>query len=160
MEKKWLAIIGTREPSDRQIAAVKKIIAELDGNQWAVISGCAEGIDRLALETAYARGIETIGCLPWPAYNRHVQMHCNQTFDIDQLEFEERQLAYASVDDFHPAPKNLTQGARKLHARNYGIIRWADSVLALPSTKFGGGGTGQGIRLAQAMRKPINIVTE
>lgn len=154
----WVAIIGSREPSQEQELAVAEAIEDLHPSEVCIISGCADGIDALALLTAHNLGFITIGIVPWPNYNTHVQGFCTHVVCIDEFKDYARQEAYASVDKYHPAPDRLSQGARKLHARNYGIIRWASQVIAAPSDKPGGGGTGQGIRLAQDLNLPLTII--
>lgn len=158
MEKEWVAIIGSREPTARQIIAVREFIATLNPDTQAVISGCAYGIDAIALEEGQKHGIETIGILPWPKYNLEIQQFCTIVKCIDEFKEQHRKEAYDSVGLFHPAVSRLSQGAMKLHARNYGIIRWAGRVVACPSSKPGGGGTGQGIRLAEHLKIPLTTI--
>lgn len=154
----WVAIIGSREPTDEQRTEVIDQIRKLDRTKQCIISGCAYGIDALALQVGFEEGFQTIGILPWASYNPDVQAFCTHLKTIDEFKPVAREKAYASVAQFHPAPGKLSQGAMKLHARNYGIIAWAKQVIAAPSSKPGGGGTGQGIRLAQALRIPVTII--
>ena len=66
-----------------------------------------------------------------------------------------------SVRAYHPAPGRLKESMVKLHARNYGIVEIADAVVALPRiTRYGMGGTGQGIRIAQALGKRLFVLPE
>ena len=157
-ELEWVAIIGTREPSEHQKSEVIRLIQGLDPNKHAVVSGCAYGVDALALKTASELGITTIGMLPWPSYNMGVQEHCDYLKSLDDLPENERRQAHDSVTVYHPNAGNLTQGSRRLHARNWMIIHWASRVLAAPSMKQGGGGTGQGMRLAMGKQLPMTIV--
>lgn len=145
-----VAIIGTREPTGYQQDIIRGIIDRLDPAKDSVISGCAYGVDAYALKYAQKKGIETIGVLPWPKYNPDVQAYCTKVATIEGIGAQHSNDAFDSVNKFHPNPKALSLGARKLHARNYGIVRWASEVHALPGNKPGGGGTGQGIRLAKA----------
>jgi predicted Rossmann-fold nucleotide-binding protein len=158
MEKRVIAIIGTREPSEAQKETLVRVLQQLNPKSDRIISGCADGVDALALRLAQERGFETIGMLPWSSYNTAVQAHCSHVHVITDFHRDIVDAAHHSVLDNHPAPQRLTQGAMKLHMRNYGIIRWADHVYALPSNKLGGGGTGQGIRLAQALKKQITVI--
>lgn len=157
-QKMVIAIIGTREPTQKQKNAIIDILEDLDFKTDRIISGCAYGVDAFALTHAHNGGFETIGILPWASYNLDVQKVCNAVHVIDEFTPEIIEAAKQSVLDHHPAPQRLTQGAMKLHMRNYGIIRWADRVYALPSNKSGGGGTGQGIRLAQALNIPVKLI--
>lgn len=159
MNMGWIAIIGSREPTDVQIQAIKEAVRSLDPKTQAVISGCAYGVDAIALEEARKLDILTIGVLPWPKYNPEIQAFCTNIKCIDDLAIANRVEAYESVQRHHPAPDRLSQGAKKLHARNYGIIRWASHVIAAPSNKAGGGGTGQGMRLAKELDIPLIVIS-
>ena len=154
----WVAIIGSREPTAEQEIKVIQLIEELDPNEVCIISGCAYGIDQLALQTGYNLGFQTIGVLPWSSYNQDVQKVCHHLIDLNKVNPIYKIDAYDSVIKYHPAAKRLGQGAMKLHARNYLIISWAIQVIAAPSNKVGGGGTGQGIRLAENLSIPTTII--
>ena len=156
--KDIIAIIGSREPTEYQCQEVMRIIDTLDKATQRVVSGCAYGIDALALEEASDRGFETVGILPWYSYNQDIQKFCTSVWVISDFPKEQRDKAYQSVQDHHPNPSALSQGAFKLHARNHGIVAYAKQVIACPSSKPGGGGTGQGIRLAQSLNIPITII--
>jgi len=155
----WVAVIGSRNPSHEQEIAIIQAIEELESSECCVISGCAEGIDALALMTGQNLDFITIGIVPWRSYNPHIQEYCTHVVCIDDFRPDALKEAYASVKQYHPAPDKLTQGAIKLHARNYGIIRWAKKVIAAPGSAPGGGGTGQGIRLAQTLGIPLTIIS-
>jgi len=156
----WVAVIGTREPSEYQKNEVIRLVQKLDPDKHAVVSGCAYGVDALALKTANALGITTIGMLPWPAYNSDVQAYCDYVKVLGDLSTNDRLRAFDSVVKYHPNPRTLRQTVRDLHARNWMIIHWAVRVIAAPSSKQGGGGTGQGIRLTQAMGLPLTLIGE
>ena len=154
----WVAIIGSREPTEKQEIEVIQLIEQLDPTIQAIVSGCADGIDKLALTTGQNLGFKTIGMLPWKSYNEEAQQYCDFKLCLDELDKDVRLAAYESVYDHHPAAERLSNAAIKLHARNYMILRWASAVIAAPSTRAGGGGTGQGIRLAQTLNKPLIII--
>ncbi len=119
----WVAIIGSREPSQQQELAVAEAIEDLHHSEVCIISGCADGIDALALLTAHNLGFITIGIVPWTNYNTHVQGFCTHVICIDEFKDYARQEAYASVDKYHPAPDRLSQGARKLHRARGELFR-------------------------------------
>lgn len=145
-----VAIIGTRQPDNAQIAEVKRYVATLSLDD-VVVSGCAYGIDELGLCVAMNRGIKTIGYVPWSSYNRDIQSYCNEVFPLVDTDKD----AYQSVIDYHPTKGKLSQGAFKLHARNYLIVIGCDLVMAYPGPT--GGGTMQGIKIAQALNIPVVI---
>lgn len=140
-----IAIIGTRDPSPEQIQNVKDVIDSLDDND-IVISGCAVGIDCIALKYAKEKGLITVGNVPFDGYNLHIQSYCSKVYVYDQSCLD----ATSSVFKHHPNPKALSQVAFNLMARNFMIIELANKVYAYPKKdRFGGfGGTGQGIKIA------------
>lgn len=152
-----VAIIGTRNPSNEQISFINNFINSLylkHGKELIIHSGCADGIDKIGLERGHELKIETIGFIPWYSYNTHVHEYCSKISTLSTIDVK----AFESVDKYHPAPQYLSQGARKLHARNYNIIVDCDLVLAAPSQSVGLGGTGQGIRIALGLNIPLIVI--
>jgi len=123
-----------------------------------VVSGCAKGIDEHALRGAKRARLATIGCAR--TYNPHVQAVCDRVICLTEVDSVDMMAAYASLDVYHPAPRALTGSMPALHARNLLIIRGteqtppAEQVIAFPSNKRGGGGTGQGFASPMAPRRP------
>lgn len=148
-----IAVIGTREPNQFQIDLCRSVV-EIEAHIHTIVSGGANGIDNLALTTAESvRPGSTLIFLPWSGYNTAELSHLTGQKTVYTPGVHK---AWAdSVNKYHPAAKRLSQGAFKLHARNYGIIDVADVVLAFPS--FGGGGTAQGMRIAQDLKKPLYV---
>lgn len=148
-----VAVIGSREPTAEQKRLARILIQHVLDKGAIVNTGGADGIDNLAMTMAQDK------CqvyLPWWSYNQ------------EKIPASAKKVVYSpvthnkwnkSVNKFHPNPHILTRGSRALHARNFGIIEAADLVIAFPSLKPGGGGTGQGIRIAQYLKKPITIIT-
>lgn len=95
--------------------------------------------------------------LPWYSYNSKYRegggnfITYNPVFHTAWTE---------SVHEYHPAPHNLKQGAFKLHARNYGIIKNTQVVVAMPMSLSDVGGTGQGIRIAKGLGKELFVVCD
>ena len=147
-----LAIIGTRDPSPEQVALASWAAIMMSGpeHRWWIVTGGAYGIDQVAMDGAFEGRLRVK--LPWASYNRDIiPAHAH----IAVLGTEQDYPAdYASVDQYHPAPNRLSQGARRLHARNYGIVVGRTAVLALPG-RDGAGGTGQGIRIAKDREIPL-----
>lgn len=146
-----IAIIGTRTPNGYQLDDCQKFIDTLHTSD-IVASGCAYGVDAFALKYANSVGLTTIGYVPWKDYNMDVQEYCTKVVVFNSDIYTE---ACESVNQFHPAPNKLSQGAFKLHARNYLIIDTANFVLAYPGPT--GGGTMQGIKVAQSKGIPVAI---
>ena len=59
---------------------------------------------------------------------------------------------------YHKGWHRMGQGGRKLHTRNVSIVVYPqlkDLILAFPSQKWGGGGTGQGMRVGEGLGVPV-----
>ncbi len=117
-------------------------------------SGNADGADQ-----AFAEGANSVDPalvhlhLPWPNFNREAIVRGN----VIHLPQEQSRFAEEAAK-YHPAWRRLSQGAQKLHIRNVDIVCWPrlkDMVLAFPSQKRGGGGTGQGMRVAEGYDIPV-----
>jgi predicted Rossmann-fold nucleotide-binding protein len=146
-----IGIIGTREPDNIRKLFCEALATVLAEEGHIVVSGGADGIDQIALKAAEKAGGETIIFLPWANYNQNSlsDLKGHRTVYDSKIHQEWAQ----SVCKYHPNPSVLTQGSFKLHARNYGIIDSSDLVIAFPS--LSGGGTAQGMRLAEALHKPL-----
>lgn len=147
-----IAIIGTRTPTPDQSIVCKVISSIFSEEGHTIISGGAEGIDYIALSAA--KNAEII--LPWSDYNEELLKNIKGKREIYDEAIHHKWTQ--SVYDTHPNPKALTKGAIRLHARNYGIIKNADLVLAFPSPQ--GGGTAQGIRQAKKLGKKVFVFPE
>ena len=145
-----VAIIGTRDPDANQDSTAHKLATYLSEQLCCTIkTGGAYGIDQAAMEGT-APGKLTV-CLPWASYNSAIvpahAIHLVYDKEIHTVWKD-------SVFQYHPAPLRLSGGAVALHARNYGIIEGCDLVVAMPN-ETGGGGTGQGIRVAKGLGIPV-----
>ncbi len=145
-----VACIGSREISEKVRNELRRIGRFIARKGWIVVSGNALGSDEM-----YVRGANSVDpcCvklfLPWASYNKELIVPGN----VLVLEAEEEWTEIARAH--HPKYDDLKQGAQKMMQRNVGIVADADVVLAvLNHKKPGGGGTGQGWRVAETMKKP------
>lgn len=130
-------------------------------------SGAAPGADQLAVITALEAGGAVELYLPWRTYEQEFVETVVARFPGQvrlEVYYGNQNNAWGrSVQQYHPGWANLTQGAYALHARNYGIVHTPEGpvneVYALPSKKRGGGGTGQGMRIAKATGVPLYDLT-
>lgn len=166
MFKREMAAIGTRDPwkYPRELELLNDLVWEAVRQGNRIRTGAAEGTDQLCAEAALEVGGYVHLSLPWDSYERAWVSTMLQRYpgmvEVEVVDPIFNYKAAESVALYHPAPGNLSQGAQKLHARNYVIIEPSRHVLALPSTKPGGGGTGQGIRIAQGLGIPVtNLLT-
>lgn len=149
-----VAIIGTRQPSTELKALCENIARAFRDIGCHLVTGNSDGVDGIAVEIWNRRFPERVTLvLPWPNYNRwRIRPENSVVVFRDQREWAE------SVAKYHPAGKHLSVGAFRLHARNYGIVEMADAVIAFPYDGRESGGTGQGIRIARQMRKPLFVL--
>ncbi|PIC68944.1 DNA processing protein DprA [Sporosarcina sp. P16b] len=64
VNKKRVAIVGTRHPSQKAIEITKKLTQKFVVEDYVIVSGLAEGIDTISHETAIAHKGKTIAVLP------------------------------------------------------------------------------------------------
>lgn len=148
------ACIGSRELNEEQRDICFRIGRFIAQQGAEIHSGNAEGADQ-----AFASGGNSVEPklvhlhLPWPNFNREAIVRGNVIHLVhEQSHYEEIAAKH------HPKWNYLRQGAKKLHTRNVSIVLYPllkDMVLAWPSTRPGGGGTGQGIRIAERYEIPV-----
>lgn len=146
-----VAIIGTRDPNVYQRMAATALASRLSRDHGITIAtGGAYGIDQAAMNGAKPSLLEVY--LPWASYNREViPRDAGKIIIADPIR---HRAWFESVDRYHPNPAALKHSVRALHARNYGIVIGRDLVIAFPHAE-GSGGTGQGIRIAEAEGIPL-----
>lgn len=144
------AIIGTRDPDEAQELAAYHLAFSISylGNK-IVATGGAYGIDKKAMDGALSKLLRVY--LPWDGYNHFIipvgtrKIVYNPAIHTDWKN---------SVFSYHPNPNRLSGLSIALHARNFGIIFGCKVVIAFPRPD-GSGGTGQGIRIANALNIPV-----
>ncbi len=162
-----ISFIGTRES-----AIVSEEIRSLYDRAacaaaWAgytVATGAAKGFDQIAAAGALSAGGKVKLILPWTNYERWWYeskiVGYPGKVEIEVYTPSIHKEWTESVVNLHPNGIRLSDGAFRLHARNFGIISCASQVVAVPNhTKLGGGGTGQGIRIAKSQRKRVFDLT-
>jgi hypothetical protein len=154
-EHQLYAGIGSRDLTPEQLEICRKLGQWFAAAGWVLHSGNAPGADQ-----AFARGANRVDPslvylhLPWPKFESHALVDGNVTRCVEDL--NEGDLAWytAYAEKHHPAWGRLSQGAKKLMTRNGMIMlpfgfQHVDLCLAWPSNRKGGGGTGQGMRIAE-----------
>jgi predicted Rossmann-fold nucleotide-binding protein len=144
-----VAIIGTREPDAMQNRFAWFLARRLSDAGCNIHTGGAYGIDEAAMRGSLLYRLRVF--LPWGTYNKNIIPPGAKTV-IARKHLHPKW--FASVLLYHPAPDRLSESVKSLHARNYGIIESTQLVIAFPGPG-GAGGTGQGIRIAQALRIPV-----
>jgi len=171
-----VACVGSRTLDPSALALLTAIGASLVTAGWIVHSGGAQGADQaFARGAAHALGTTVhpagglVIHLPWASYERAAadaavrQSGGRALIDTQPFTPDER----ATALQFHPAPDRLSPAGITLMTRNVRIVRpqglAADPVhlvIAYPSNRLGGGGTGQAIRLAESFGIPIHDLRE
>ena len=151
----FYAGIGARDSPPEILSLMREIahLAALAG--WTLRSGGAPGADQ-AFASA-SPGAQTY--LPWPRYERETL----RRLLVAPLRIMPEPTAEAieRVARYHPAAEHLSQGVRKLAARNEHILlgpRLDDPVAAVICWTKGGaerGGTGGALRIASAFEIPV-----
>lgn len=150
-----IACIGSRDLNETQTTMCEKLGTWVVQCGHILDTGNAPGADQ-----AFARGANQVRPdlvhlhLPWYNFERQVIHDDNVVHVLDDL--EELHLKFYSqiAEKHHPAFHRLSQGAKKLMTRNSSILLPpplyfpVSHCLAIPGNKRGGGGTGQGMRIA------------
>ena len=139
--------IGSRQ-TPPNILARMQLLGTLLGYKGHILrTGACKGADQ-----AFANGAILTGqvqlCLPWKSYEKEWVDSLKGDKQVRVLSDKDIE-AYASVDKFHPAAKKLSQGARKLHARNFLIVNGVDFIICWTPEGKVVGGTGQALRIAE-----------
>ena len=156
-----IACIGTRDPGAMPSYFGNYMAAILElGPTAPIVTGAARGCDQTAAELGARSGNTVHLVLPWWSYEAGWVAGLRLAYPAAKIYVKVydpnvHQTWTQSVRDHHPAVHTLSRGAWALHARNFGIIEACTEVYALPSTKIGGGGTGQALRIAQRLGKKI-----
>jgi len=158
-----VACIGSRELNAYQTSMCEKLGGWVVQCGHILDSGNAPGADQ-----AFARGANQFRPdlvhlhLPWYKFERQAIHDDNVVHILDDLDEPHLKLYRQIAEKHHPAFSRLSQGAKKLMTRNSSILLpppvyfTVDMCLAIPSAKRGGGGTGQGMRIA--LHESIRLV--
>ena len=161
MSKIAYAGIGSRETPADIIKVMNQIGFLMARNNVVCRTGAALGADQAFANGAAMGGGDIVLALPWYSYEKEwiasLPAHLVEKVILDPVADVD---AMQSVRDHHPVytdpkliamGKELKQGAYKLHARNYLILYTSNYVICWTTDGLDSGGTGQGIRFAEAM---------
>lgn len=145
-----VAIIGSREISERTGMLIEILGEFVVQNGWNINSGNAIGVDRRAAIGGNRIDSSAVTIYqPWPSYNADQLVWGNNVV----LKHDPGWKDVARRN--HVKYDSLTQGAQKMMDRNSGIILNSDVVLAvLNHQKIGFGGTGHGWRISKELDLP------
>lgn len=150
--------IGSRQITRQETLDIYKI-ADFLRDKYILYSGNADGAD-----IAFQKGScgNCILWLPWKNFNK------NKYWEPALKIIGDSDLAKESVDKYHPAPENLSSGARMMMARNYHQIMGGRDypqvsfVICCSNYDENGvwGGTGQAVRIAKEKGIPVYNLRE
>jgi len=158
---KLYAGIGSRNLSQEECDTCYAIGAWLASQGWILRTGAAEGADQAFAEGALVSSKLLITsvtlCLPWRSYNESWVHQAQINGAGIRVLKDTDKAAFDSVDKYHPNSNKLTQGAKRLHARNFLITNGTNFVIAWPKLNKWNqlGGTGQGMRIAREEGKHV-----
>jgi len=149
---KYYAGIGSRETPGRIKYDMTEIALQLEEKDYVLRSGHAPGADQ-----AFERGADRADIwVPWSKFEQHVPYPKFVTLHIGSSP-----EAFELAEKFHPRWKYISQGAKKLIARNghqiLGKNLTSPVQFVVCWTKDGKevGGTAQGIRIAKHYGIPV-----
>jgi hypothetical protein len=156
ISKGTIGVIGARTPGPEVECGIHNLVGILQSQGYTISTGLADGVDQAAAFAAYPGPLELF--LPWDGYEAEALrelLQVNPNITVTIYDPKIHQAWTDSVLRYHPAGNRLRRGAFALHARNFPIVENRRLVVAFPSDKPGGGGTGQGIRICTALKIPL-----
>jgi hypothetical protein len=155
-----IACIGSRDLRQNELEICRQIGERMVKFGHEIITGNARGADQ-----AFADGGNSVDrskitlVLPWHGYEFHAVRDHNKVITLNPDVPEHKEWLRAA-EETHPAWEKLSNGTRLLMARNIGIVKPSNLVVAFPlKNRFGQlGGTGQGIRYAEKLGVPVKRI--
>ena len=144
--------IGARATPANVLADMETMARWLARTGWHLSSGGADGADA-AFAAGAPAGQRTVW-LPWRGYNGHRGPDCRV------LSAAELSACIKIAAPLHPAWERCSPAVRKLHARNAAVLgltlnRPVDACVCRTAGGRDEGGTGMGIRIAEARGIPV-----
>jgi len=158
LKRPYYCGIGSRQTPPEVQKEIREIAKRLSRAGWTLRSGFAEGADE-AFEQGHGKGLKEI-YLPWPKFRDHPST-------LVKFDQETMKRAYEIAEKYHPAWEKCNSSARKMHSRNvfqvlgHTFDKPVEYVICWTPDGGPSGGTGQAMRIADALRIPIlNIYHE
>lgn len=155
---KMYAGIGARKTPEDILQIMRSTGRLLAYDGYCCNTGAAKGADQMfAIGAASGQGQVQL-MLPWASYEKDwVNGLGGPTYYPDILIINNilNADAFISVNNFHPAPENLSDAVKKLHARNHMIIKGVEFIACWTPGGEVVGGTGQALRIAASMGIPV-----
>lgn len=160
-----MTMIGTRDltlPPREAVSLYRRAAVVLAQQGYVIVTGGCVGADQLAAESALIVGGSVELYLPWATYEdawvRRMQEAHGMRIQTVVYDPEVDTAWTESVKQYHPHWERIQGPDIAFHARNYGLAVAGDGMIALPA-HVESGGTGQGIRCARGLGKPLLVLT-
>lgn len=159
--------VGSRETPEDVLDVMEDIGDKLQARGWCLFSGACKGADQAFERGAFSGPFRARAFrdryalfLPWPNYEQ-------RNGAVYEGLASPRPRAFAIAAEHHPGWDHISDGGRKMHARNVHIVLGRDcntpvSFLvcwtpdgAIDKTTRRTGGTGQAIRVANTYQVPV-----
>lgn len=150
--------IGSRETPPEALLQMTKIASILDERNWVLRSGGAQGADQ-AFENGAKNHFQIF--LPWGGFENKFPQKISPTKEYTSFLTDDH---YLVAERYHPKWNILSQGVRKMMARNTAQVLgrqprqnggWSKLVICWTPGAQITGGTGQAMRIAHAANIPI-----
>lgn len=158
----YYAGIGSRNTPDIILNVFCEIGKALALKDYVLRSGRADGADSYFETGAVSVNGTCEIFLPWNGFQKNSALANHKAYVFDKLDKTQQTAALDSVNQYHPNPKALSFGAKKLMARNYcqlfGLTPDSEKssfVICYTSDGLASGGTGQAIRMAKDAGIPV-----
>ena len=150
--------IGARKTPIHIIEMMRETAVLLAKDGYTCNTGAALGADQ-----AFANGAASVNghvqlFIPWANYEKEWIANVGGPGffpDIYVANPVINTAAFNSVNQFHPAPDNLSKAVKALHARNWLILNNTEFVICWTPNGQTTGGTGQAIRIAEYYGKHV-----
>ena len=156
-----IAGIGSRGLNPEQLQHCETLGRWVVQQGFELHSGGAIGADQAFVRGGASANPELVHIhIPWASYERANIPAGAHTDVLQNLSSQVLDYYRKLAQEHHPAWSRLTRGGQALHARNGRIIQPTphtnvDLILAWPSEKIGGGGTGGGMRIGKSLGVPV-----
>ena len=158
----YYAGIGSRNTPVVILNMFQELGRSLAEKGYVLRSGRADGADSYFEKGAVSAvgGCEIF--LPWKSFQSNSELASYPAIIFDAMDKRQQAAALESVNHYHPNPRALSAGARKLMARNYCQLFGTSPesepsgfVVCYTSDGLASGGTGQAIRMASDANIPV-----
>lgn len=147
LDRKRVAIVGTRNPSEKSIELTKKITQKYVSDNYIIVSGLAEGIDTVSHATTLDLGGKTIAVLP-TNFNKIYPKENNDLADL----ISDKGLLVTAI-----GPKENTYKSSFLDRNQY-VANMSDLIIVVETNLKSG--TMNTIRNAYEANKKILFVDQ